>query len=134
MWLYQGQEYTSPDEKLVGFVYMITCLETGRKYIGKKLFWSMRRKQVKGKIKRVKTESDWKKYWSSSEELKGDVTRLGEDNFKREILHLCFGKGELSYLEVREQIDNRVLEQPSIWYNNLIYCKIHGSHLKTLRK
>jgi hypothetical protein len=134
MWLYNGQEYQSPDEKLVGFVYLITCLTSGRKYIGKKLFWSMRRKQVKGKVKRVKTESDWKKYWSSSEELKGDVTRLGEDNFKREILHLCFGKGELSYLEVREQIDNRVLEHPSLWYNNLIYCKIHGSHLKTLRK
>lgn len=134
MWLYEGQEYQGPDDKLVGFVYMITCLTTGRKYIGKKLFWSMRRKQIKGKVKRVKTESDWKKYWSSSEELKGDVSRLGQENFKREILHLCFGKGELSYLEVREQIDNRVLEQPSHWYNNLIYCKIHGSHLKTLRK
>ena len=134
MWLYDGQEYQSPDEKLVGFVYMITCLPTGRKYIGKKLFWGMRRKQVKGKIKRVKTESDWKKYWSSSEELRADVVRLGEENFKREIIHLCYGKGELSYLEVREQIDNRVLEHPAQWYNNLIYCKVHGSHLKTLRK
>lgn len=134
MWLYEGQEYQGPDEKLVGFVYIITCIPSGRKYIGKKLFWSMRRKQVKGKVKRVKTESDWKKYWSSSEELKADVARLGEENFKREILHLCFGKGELSYLEVREQIDNRVLEHPAQWYNNLIYCKIHGSHLKTLRK
>jgi hypothetical protein len=133
MWLYEGQEYPGPNEKLVGFVYMITCLETGRRYIGKKLFWSMRRKQVKGKVKRVKTESDWKKYWSSSEELRGDVVRLGEEKFKREIIHLCFGKGELSYLEVREQIDNRVLEHPDQWYNNLIYCKIHGSHLKTLR-
>jgi hypothetical protein len=134
MWLYEGQEYQGPDEKLVGFVYLITCIPSGRKYIGKKLFWSMRRKQVKGKVKRVKTESDWKKYWSSSEELKADVARLGEENFKREIIHLCFGKGELSYLEVREQIDNRVLEHPAQWYNNLIYCKIHGSHLKTLRK
>ena len=134
MWLYEGQEYQGPDGKLVGFVYIITCIPSGRKYIGKKLFWSMRRKQVKGKVKRVKTESDWKKYWSSSEELKADVARLGEENFKREILHLCFGKGELSYLEVREQIDNRVLEHPAQWYNNLIYCKIHGSHLKTLRK
>ena len=119
MWLYQGQEYQGPDEKLVGFVYMITCLETNRRYIGKKLFWSMRRKQVKGKVKRVKTESDWKKYWSSSEELKADVTRLGEEKFKREIVHLCFGKGELSYLEVREQIDNRVLEHPALWYGLL---------------
>ena len=89
---------------------------------------------MKGKKKRFKVESDWKTYWSSSDELKQDVKNLGEENFKREIVHLCFGKGELSYLELREQIDRRVLEYPTDWYNNLIHCRIHGSHLKTLRK
>ena len=134
MWLYQNIEFNEPIEKYVGFVYLITCLSTNRKYIGKKLFWSSRTKQVKGKKKRFKVESDWKAYWSSSEELKADVKRLGEENFKREIIHLCYGKGELSYLELREQIDQRALEYPSKWYNNLIHCRIHGSHLKTLRK
>jgi hypothetical protein len=134
MWLYQGKEFSEPIDKLVGFVYIIHCLANGRKYIGKKSFWSTKRKQVKGKSKRIKVESDWRTYWSSSDELKADVLKLGEDAFQREIIHLCVGKGELSYLEAREQFDRRVLEQPSAWYNSWIMVRVNGSHLKTLRK
>lgn len=134
MWLYQGKEFTDPDSKLIGFVYLITCNVSGKRYIGKKLFWSTKRKQVKGKSKRIKVESDWKSYWSSSDELKADVKKLGEENFTKEIIHLCYGKGELSYLEAREQFDRRVLESATDWYNSWIMVRVNASHLKTLRK
>lgn len=134
MWLYQGKEFTDPESKLIGFVYLITCNVSGKRYIGKKLFWSTKRKQVKGKSKRIKVESDWKSYWSSSDELKADVKKLGEENFTKEIIHLCYGKGELSYLEAREQFDRRVLESATDWYNSWIMVRVNASHLKTLRK
>jgi hypothetical protein len=134
MWLYQGKEFTDPESKLIGFVYLITCNVSGKRYIGKKLFWSTKRKQVKGKSKRIKVESDWKSYWSSSDELKADVKKLGEEKFTKEIIHLCYGKGELSYLEAREQFDRRVLESATDWYNSWIMVRVNASHLKTLRK
>jgi hypothetical protein len=109
---------------------MITNLIDGRRYIGKKLTKFTRSKVVKGKKKRVKVDSDWKTYWSSSEELKKDVAELGEENFKREILHYCLSKGTSTYLEAREQFMNCVLEHPDMWYNGHIQCRVHRSHLK----
>ena len=38
-WLYKGIPFIEPDIKELGFVYLITNTITGRKYIGKKLFW-----------------------------------------------------------------------------------------------
>jgi len=77
MWLYQGEPVTEIEDKFVAYVYLITNLTNGRKYIGKKLTKFSRTKVVKGKKKKVKVESDWQTYWSSSEELKKDVTELG---------------------------------------------------------
>jgi len=126
MWLYQGKDF---DESLigdnVGFVYMIENIFTKKKYIGKKLFTSTRTKKVKGKTRRrkVKKQSDWQTYWSSSNILKEDVKLLGEHNFTREILHLCKTKAQLSYYELREQIDRRVLESDN-YYNECIMVRI----------
>lgn len=130
MWSYNGQPVDEIDDKYVAFVYMITNLLDGRRYIGKKLTKFTKTKVIKGKKKRVKTDSDWKTYWSSSEELKKDVKELGEDNFKREILHFCLSKGTSTYLEAREQFSNHVLEHPDLWYNGHIQCRVHRSHLK----
>lgn len=132
MWLYQGKEF---DESLigdnVGFVYMIENIFTKRKYIGKKLFTFTRTKKIKGKTRRrkVKKQSDWQTYWSSSNILKEDVKLLGEHNFTREILHLCKTKGTCSYLEIKEQILHGALESEN-FYNDQIYVRIHRSHLK----
>jgi hypothetical protein len=131
-WMYNGTIFDKPDATDVGFVYLITCIPTGRKYIGKKLFWSTKTKQIKGKKKKIKVESDWKKYWSSSAELKADVAKLGENNFRRTILYLCKSKGEANYLEAREQFAQGVLEYPSLWYNGWIIVKVSGSHIKRL--
>lgn len=131
MWIYNGTEFTEDQiGKNIGYVYLITNTLTGRRYIGKKLFFFSKTRTVKGKKKREKAPSDWMQYWSSSEELKKDVQTLGHENFTREILYLCQNKGTMSYLEAREQMDRRVLEKPLEWYNGIIQCKIHRSHVK----
>jgi hypothetical protein len=131
MWKYQGNEFTeSMIETYIGYVYLITNKTNNRQYIGKKLFWFSKTRTIKGKKKKEKVLSDWQSYWSSSEELKKDVMELGEENFTREILYLCSSKGTMSYLELREQMDNRVLENQQSWYNGFVGGKIHRSHVK----
>lgn len=131
MWIYQNKEFTEDQiDKYIGFVYLITNKTNNRKYIGKKLFWFSKTRIVKGKKKKGKALSDWQQYWSSSEELQNDVATLGKENFTREILHLCSNKGTMSYLELREQMDARVLEKQDEWYNGFVGGKIHRSHVK----
>jgi hypothetical protein len=131
MWIYQNKEFSESDiGKYVGYVYLITNKTNNRQYIGKKLFWFSKTRTVKGKKKKEKALSDWQTYWSSSEELKSDVVALGEENFTREILYLCSSKGTMSYLEAREQFARRVLEFPDLWYNGIIQCRIHRTHVK----
>jgi len=131
MWLFEGREFQESDiADNIGYVYMITNLTDGRRYIGKKLFYFSKTRQVKGRKKRTKILSDWPTYWSSSPELQADVERLGAANFRRDILYLCKTKGTLSYIEAREQFSFRVLEQPEAWYNGIIQCRIHRSHVK----
>lgn len=137
-WFFEGVEVTELPH-CIGFVYLITNNINNRKYIGKKLSHfsktSIKTVTLKSGIKKkkkVKTqiESDWRTYWSSSVDLQKDVKELGEENFTREILFYCQSKGSLSYIEAREQFSNRVLEFPDLWYNGIINCKIHRSHVK----
>lgn len=128
-WLYNNEPFLTPGN-YYGFVYLITNLLTGRQYIGKKFFWSSKRKQVNKVRKRYKVESDWKTYWSSSDELKEDIKKLGEENFKREIIHLCVNKGTANYLEAKEQFAREVLENSDKWYNSWIQVKVSKTHVK----
>ena len=136
-WQYQGQEVTELPEDCVGFIYLITNTISGRKYIGKKLAkfskttyktvklknGTKKRKKIKGKI-----DSDWRDYWSSSNELKNDVASLGPENFTREILYYCKSKAECSYFEAREQFTRKVLESND-YYNGHIQVRVHKSHI-----
>ena len=128
-WIYKGEPYLTPGE-YYGFVYIITNKIDGRKYIGKKFFWFLKRKQVNKKRKSYKVESDWKEYWSSSDELRADVERLGRENFTREIIYLCASKGTCNYLEAKEQFTRSVLEHKDLWYNTWISVKVNRSHIK----
>ena len=137
-WLFEGVEVTELPE-CVGFVYQITCVLSGKSYIGKKLSHfsktSIKTVTLKSGIKKKKkvkkqVESDWRTYWSSSTELQHDVKELGEENFTRVILFYCQSKGTLSYIELREQILNKVLEDSTLWYNGIIQAKIHRSHVR----
>ena len=139
-WTYQGILVETLPEDCVGYVYLITCIPSGRKYIGKKLakFAKTSYKTVtlkngtkKKKKIRSKIDSDWQEYFGSSIELSADVLTLGVDQFTREILYYCKSKAECSYLEAREQFERKVLES-SDYYNGIISCKIHQSHIKNL--
>ena len=137
-WLFEGTEVENLPEDCVGFVYIITNKLSGRKYIGKKLakFSKTTIKTVKlkngnkrKKKIRSKVDSDWREYYGSSPELQKDIEQLGAENFTRQILYYCKSKAECSYIEAREQFTRRVLESDD-YYNGIINCRIHGSHIK----
>lgn len=134
-WLYEGKPY-EPEEldpkKIYGFVYLIENLETSKKYIGKKLLFSSKTRQVNKKKKRYKAESDWKSYYGSSESLLKDVAKFGKDKFKRTILYLCATRAECSYLEAREQFERGVLLSDN-YYNSWISVRVRQAHLKGLQ-
>jgi len=127
MWFYNGEYIDTPGE-FIGFVYLITNQITGKKYIGKKNFYFSKTKQVKGKKKRFKIESDWLDYYGSNKELLTDVEKLGKEHFKREILMLCHTKGDFAYYEAKLQFDNKVLEGDQ-YYNTWIMVRVHKKHL-----
>lgn len=130
-WYYNNETF---NEELIGdnygFVYLITNLTTNKKYIGKKFFYSTKTRQVKGKKKKEKIFSDWKSYYGSNQTLKDEVSILGKENFKREIIHLCLSKGECNYMEAKEQFINDVLRRPDEYYNHWIMVRVQRSHLK----
>jgi hypothetical protein len=98
-WLYQNEPFDDEDlGDYIGFVYLITNLQSGKQYIGKKLLHSSRVKKIPGKKRRarVKSASNWKDYYGSNKELIADMERLGSERFKREILHLCRSRGEVN--------------------------------------
>ena len=128
-WTYDGKTIDTIPDEYEGFVYLITNLTTGQKYIGKKLAkFKTTKPPLKGKKnkRRGYKESDWKDYWGSSDRLNADVTALGPENFTREILYLCKSRAEMSYIEAREQFDRRVLETDE-YYNGIINCRVGGS-------
>ena len=57
-----------------------------------------------------------------------DVERLGQNAFTREILYMCKSRGEMSYLEAREQFERRVLETDE-YYNGIINVRVGGSNI-----
>ena len=130
-WLYNDIPFEDIAD-YVGFVYLITNLQNGRKYIGKKNFYFSKTRTVKGKKKRTKVESDWKEYFGSNKELLEDVEKLGQENFKREIIKLCKSKGEFGYYEAKYQFENNVLESND-YYNTWIMVRVHKKHLTFLK-
>lgn len=139
MWIYEDKEFNPAEhdiESLAGFVYLITDLTNNKKYVGKKGLWQVRRlPPLKGQKRRrvKKTESDWRKYHGSSEEVKLLVEQFGETRFKREILRLCRTKGEMTYYEMKEQFDREVLFSDE-YYNEFIGGKIHSKHVNSNKK
>lgn len=131
LWEYTGEPLEEPPEGMIGFVYMITNLISGRRYIGRKNFWTTKTTQKKGKKTKHKVETDWKYYYSSSDELQADVLKLGTGNFKREILYLASMKSTMNYMETKLIFVNGCLESDD-WYNRWVSCKINKRTLKKL--
>lgn len=115
-------------EDYAGFVYLITNVLTGKKYIGKKIFWSKRKlKPLKGKKRKriVKKESDWKTYYGSSNSLTIDVDQYGTSNFRRQIIFVGRTRWDCSYEEARLQFKHEVLISDD-YYNGIISCRLRG--------
>jgi hypothetical protein len=117
----------------VGFIYIITNLETNKYYIGKKsLYHNITKKLTKKEIseqtgpgrkslkKKIIKESDWKTYYGSNKELIEEVKQKGGDKFKREILKFCSNKKQLSYYELYYQFKYNVLEDKLSYNENLL--------------
>jgi len=132
-WTYLGKKITQEETAdFTGFVYIITCIVTGRRYVGQKLFRSLRKKTIKGKTKRILTESTWNKYFGSSLELQRDVKEQGEDKFTREILFLCKNKAEMNYRELKLQMEWDVVLKPGEFYNGFVGKRISARGLHHL--
>ena len=100
-WIYKGNPFTSDDiGDYYGFVYRITNTTTKKSYIGRKYF--VQKRKPKGAKRRVTSESDWKRYFGSSDELKQDIKRIGRSSFRREILSLHKTLGKVNYEETKQ--------------------------------
>jgi len=109
-WIYLERTFNTDDVgDYFGFVYKITNLSNKRQYIGRKYFWSFR--TPPGKKRKVKQESDWKKYYGSCPELKEDIKKYGKEIFSREILSLHETKGTCNYEETKQLFLNNVLSE-----------------------
>lgn len=137
-WLYEGLEVTEVPPKAVGFVYLITSLIDGKKYIGKKLLKfkktaikTVKLKNGEKRKKKIRSEisSDWMTYHGSSDALNADVEKYGQDQFKREILVWCYTLTELGYMEAKYQFDTDCLRKPDEYYNSWIMVRVRRSNL-----
>lgn len=140
-WLYNEQTLSEDliPTKAVGFVYLITDLETNKKYIGRKLLYSAAYKMVNGKKKKIKKDSDWRDYYSSSPYINQLISESSKERFKREILVFCENKLQMMYLEEKFQYIFGVLESDEFLNSNIrakimkkhIFGKIDASSVKT---
>ena len=124
-WIFEGQPFLSESiDNNFGFVYLITNLQNNRKYIGRKYFWSFRKPP--GKKRKVKKESDWKKYYGSCPELKEEIERLGRQSFSRTILSLHKTPGKTNFEETKQLFINNVLTEsldkgvPAYYNSNIL--------------
>ena len=124
-WIFDGHPFLSEDiNGMHGFVYCITNTLNGKRYIGRKYFYQLRKPRGGGR--RVKSESDWKKYYGSSAELTEDRKQYGNLVFKRDILSLHKSKGLVNFEETRQLFLNNVLTEamsdgtPAFYNSNIL--------------
>ena len=129
MWIYNDAELTEIPEKAIGFVYEITNITNGKKYIGKKLFHFSKPVQKNLKKRKIKVESNWREYTGSNNELNTDIKNSNE--IKKVIIRICYSKSECNYMEAYYQFQsNAVLSD--LYYNNWVSVKCNKNQLKSL--
>lgn len=140
-WYYKNQILTESPADVQGFVYCITNIVTGQKYIGKKNFIAYKvsvktitqKNGIKKKKKtKIPVDSDWQTYYGSNLAIQEDVEKLGADKFKRVILNFCKTKGEMSYWETYYIFREHVLLR-SDYYNSWVSTRIRRDHIKHLK-
>ena len=135
-WIFNGHPFLSENiDDYFGFVYCITNICSGKRYIGRKYFWQHRK--PRGKSRRVKSESDWKRYYGSSKELANDVATQGKISFKRDIISLHKSKGLTNFEETRQLFLNNVLTEamsdgtPAFYNSNILGRYMRKDYFKT---
>jgi len=142
MWLYKDKQINElidmPEPQPFGFIYEVTHLPTGRKYLGKKQLISVQNKPLgkkelalltdkrASKKKKVVKESDWKTYYGSNPEIKQLIKDRKQDEFSREILIFVPTKKLLTYYENKFLFINEVIEP----HTNYINDNIEGRYFK----
>lgn len=132
-WQYQGVDFIDPSG-FFGYIYRITNKQTGRMYIGRKLFTKAKVKaatKTRKRKQKSRVSNDWQNYWGSSAELLADIAALGEDQFTREILRLTTKRGETNYYEALEILTSGALLSDT-YYNKWVSLKLHKSSLAHL--
>lgn len=130
MWKYKNKEIIDEDipKKTIGFIYIIINKINGKKYLGKKLLTKAAYKTVNKVKKKIRKESDWKEYYSSSDILLDDIEKIGKENFERIIIHFCINKTELNFLEEELQYRFKVLRNEN-WYNSNIRSRFFKNRI-----
>jgi hypothetical protein len=108
-------------ETAFGFLYEITCLDTGRQYLGRKQYHKYRKRNKVG-------DNDWHAYTGSSKDLNEDIRRLGKHLFKFRLLRNLLTRGGLVYAEAnllhrRDVLTRRLTDaddSPHHYYNKQI--------------
>ena len=136
-WSYQGKPITDISdmpEGTIGFIYKITNHQTGEYYIGKKSLYAKRTlpplKGYKRKRKVVK-ESKWLDYRSSNTKVQlwfheNEAAKSEEnqdkinDSLELKILRFCKTPKSLTYYEVEELFNNKVLGDENSLNDNIL--------------
>jgi hypothetical protein len=122
-WLYDGD--VNPED-YYGFVYCITNLLTGRKYIGRKYIKrKVTKKPLKGRVnkRRASVVSNWQSYTGSCKKLNQDIERDGYGNFEFKILSFYKNRWDVNYNEVKAIIDNNAILDIN-YYNECIHLRL----------
>lgn len=124
-WYYKNEILTDDmiPAKSVGFIYLITENDTGRRYIGRKLLTKAHTRQKNNKKIKSRIESDWRDYWSSSPYLQELIEERGTEHFTKEVLVFAPGRAVLNYLEEKFLYYVGALESDN-WYNSNIRTKM----------
>lgn len=131
MWTYEGKPIESMEdmpEGTFGFIYEVTHIPTGKKYIGKKqLMMNRTLPPLKGQKRKRKVvkEGDWKTYYGSQSDIKSLLKEGSALDFSRIILNFVPSKKLLTYYETKYFFERGVLERPDEYLNDNILGKFY---------
>ena len=110
-WKLNGKQINSIQDFSIepyGFIYEITQISTGKKYIGKKKIRTTNNK-----------ESNWLSYYGSSKTVKFLIKKLGKQDFSRKILYLAPDSKTLATFENLILTKKKVLENTNFFNRNI---------------
>ena len=142
-WIHKGLSVYSIDnmpENTYGFIYEVTHIPTGKKYLGKKVLYFERNKRLGKRAlealreerkakgiggrtplkQKIITESDWRTYYGSHKDILKLIKEGKQDEFTREILDYVPNKKQLTYFECKYLFINEVLEHDEYINDNIL--------------